>query len=597
MTRESGKPAGFLVAMWIAALALSLSSAPAIESWLVHDRALGGRPVTLRVASALVDASERLGAGAVMTAADRLVARAKPDVVWLRARRSPILAEGPPTAAPVARAPSTAAGDRGRAPLLDARASSTRILIIGASSMQLHFGAEIERALRASYRGVSVERFGKLATGLVRPDYFDWQKKTRELLDKRPRDLVIAQFGGNDAQPITARGHAPLAFASPEWDAELGRRVSALVSLVRSRGARFVMLGMPMMKNPRFSRRIEHVNGVIRASVEASGGSYLPLWELSGQGGAYSNAIELDGAAELLRQSDGVHFTRPGAIYMARKTSELLERELLLLPTDPKLALVVRREIDSRALGRPVHYLAYVPEPAARGAGDLPVLFLLHGADGSYRDWSDHAQRTLQALAVTHGLVIVTPEGGARGWYVDSALVERSDHASHIVDEVVRDVEAHLPVTDARGVAGVSAGGHGALTLALRNPGLFSAASSMSGVVDLTAAKSREALIERLGPYVGNEERWEERSARHLVREHPDLARALPMLLTVGASDLWAPANRSFAAELRALGLGEFEQYEGGHDWPTFTRQLPRHVAWHARELRAPGVSAAPPTR
>src|SRR5690606_18364255 len=146
-----------------------------------------------------------------------------------------------------------------------------------------------------------------------------------------------------------------------------------------------------------------------------SGGTYLSIWELSGKNGAYSNSIELDGKKHLLRDTDGVHFTRAGAIYMTRKTLELLERELVLLPVE-KRAIVVRREVDSKALGRRVPYLAYVPEPAARGSGDLPVLFLLHGAEGSHRDWSDHAQRTLQALAVEHNLVIVTPEGGARGW-------------------------------------------------------------------------------------------------------------------------------------------------------------------------------------
>lgn len=591
--------------MWLVAIALTLLSASAVETWLVHDRTVGDHPLTLRVVGRLLGASDALRAEALMTEVEGVFTRAKPDVAWLRAPSEPVARASEPVARasePVAPTPSADAppgeGDREeRAPLLEEGRSPTSVLIIGASSMQLHYGAELERALRASYRDVTVERFGKLSTGLVRPDYFDWPAKAKELLDKAPRDVVIAQFGGNDAQAIAVRGKAPLAFGTPEWDAELERRVSALASLVHEHGARFIMIGMPMMREPRFSKRIEHVNRVMRAGCEASGGTYLSIWELSGKDGEYSNAIELDGARHLLRDSDGVHFTRSGAIYMARKTNVLLERELMLLPVEPERAIVVRREIASQALGRKVPYLAYVPEPAARGAGDLPVLFLLHGAGGSHRDWSDHAHRQLQELAVTHDLVIVTPEGGARGWYVDTSLVEHSDYATHITREVVPDVEAHLPVTGARGIAGVSAGGHGALTLTLREPGLFAVASSMSGVVDLPAARTREALIERLGPYEGNEARWEERSARHLVRANPERARAVPVLLTVGSADRWAPENRSFAAELAAAGVRhELEEVEGGHDWPTFTRQLPRHVAFHARELRAAApVSPTPP--
>ena len=343
---------------------------------------------------------------------------------------------------------------------------------------------------------------------------------------------------------------------------------------------------------------MQHVNEVMRKSIERSGGTFISTWDLSGQNGKYSNAVRVDGALHLLRDSDGVHFTRAGAVYMARKVTERLEREVPLLPADEGRALIVRREIDSKALGRRVPYLAYVPLVAASGGGDLPALFLLHGVDGSYADWSEHAQAALKELSVRHGLVIITPEGGEGGWYVDSALVPNSNYASHVTREVVADIEANLPVTKRRGIAGVSAGGHGALTLALRSPGLFSSASSMSGVVDLPAAHTRKALVKRLGPYSENREGWEERSARHLARSRADVARDLPMLITVGRADRWAPENRAFAAELAELGVRHaFEEYEGGHDWRTFKRQLPRHVAWHAEQLAGPPVSSAPPPR
>ncbi|MBX3197936.1 MAG: DUF459 domain-containing protein [Labilithrix sp.] len=593
---ERSEPAALVVGLWLTALALTLLFAGEIRSFVVHDRALGARPVVLAAADALVETSERTRASWLAERLSSLAERAKPEVVWLREDE----AAAPPRApAPPARVdPPAPAGDAGvteRAPLLAEVGEPKRVLVIGASSVLLHFGVELERTLRTSYKSVEVTRLGKLATGLVRDDFFDWPATTTELLDKVEPHVVIAQFGGNDAQAISLARRAPLMFATPEWDEEYGRRIEALAELVQSRGARLIILGMPMMREPRFSKRIEHVNAITSARAQKSGASFISTWDLSADPrGEYTNSIRLDGASHLLRSSDGVHFTREGAVYMARKVSEQLEREVVLVPADEDRAVVVRRDIDSKALGRSVSYLAYVPQTAARDGDALPALLLLHGADGSFTDWSDHAHRALQELSSRHEMVIVTPEGGASGWYVDSPLVPNSRYASHIVEEVVADVGATMPVDDRRGIAGLSAGGHGALTLALKHPELFASASSMSGVVDLAAAASREALVERLGPYAESRERWEESSARHLVEARVDVARALPMLITVGASDRWAPENRAFAELLASRGVDHtFEEHAGGHDWPTWTEKLPRHVAWHAEQLRAGAVTPA----
>jgi hypothetical protein len=45
-------------------------------------------------------------------------------------------------------------------------------------------------------------------------------------------------------------------------------------------------------------------------------------------------------------------------------------------------------------------------------------LLLLHGANGSFADWPQHAHGELQRLAEAHGLIIVIPDGAKDGWYV-----------------------------------------------------------------------------------------------------------------------------------------------------------------------------------
>jgi S-formylglutathione hydrolase FrmB len=263
----------------------------------------------------------------------------------------------------------------------------------------------------------------------------------------------------------------------------------------------------------------------------------------------------------------------------ARRTGRVV-LELSVMPDN--LSRFQRCDLSSAALGRKVSYGAYVPESATV----LPVLFLLHGTDGTFNDWKNHAHASLQRLSNAHRIVVITPEGGREGWYLDSPLLATHRYQSHILMEVLPDVDARFRTNGRRGIAGQSAGGHGALTLALTHPQLFLSASSMSGVLDLTAASDRTALKRALGPYAANRERWELRSARHLVLRDVAAASRLPMLITTGSSDRWAPVNRAFATELTALAVPHlYREQPGGHDWRYWTSVLPEHVAFHADVL------------
>lgn len=334
---EKSRPKSFLVGLWLTALALTLLSAGSVVDAVVYDSGLGSNKAMVGLTNALARLAEITRAERLSESARGLASAVKPEIVWLRAAQA---AEQAPPAQKAASAPRpsapTASPSAGGGVVPAARATKaepTRVLIIGASSIQLHFGAEIERTLRSSYKNLVVKRFGKLATGLVRPDYFDWPKKARELVHSFKPDLVIAQFGGNDVQGISRGRQAPLSFGTPEWDEEFGARVMNLIELAQSHGARMVIMDMPMMQSPKFSKNIQHVNEIMAERARHAGSGFLSIWDLSADpSGGYTNSIELDGKKRLLRESDGVHFTRDGAIYMARKVGEWLEREQGFVP-------------------------------------------------------------------------------------------------------------------------------------------------------------------------------------------------------------------------------------------------------------------------
>jgi len=203
----------------------------------------------------------------------------------------------------------------------------TRVLIVGASSIQEGLGTELERQLEG-YQGVTVMRFGQYSSGLARPDYFDWSAKVAELTASFKPDLVIAQFGENDCQGMgTLQGTALAKFGTDTWDTEYGKRVSALVKLMEEGGSHAVMIGIPIMRSKSFSQQVSRLNDVTKRATEAAGGIFLSTWNLTvDKNGKYMSSVEFEGKTRMIRAGDGIHLSNHGANYVATKLCDRLEQ-------------------------------------------------------------------------------------------------------------------------------------------------------------------------------------------------------------------------------------------------------------------------------
>jgi enterochelin esterase-like enzyme len=144
----------------------------------------------------------------------------------------------------------------------------------------------------------------------------------------------------------------------------------------------------------------------------------------------------------------------------------------------------------------------------------------------------------------------------------------------YVVDDVVPWVDAHLPAAadrDARSIAGLSAGGYGAVDIGLRHPALFGTLESWSGYFrpfrDGSLAHADAAALAAHDPSL-------------LVRaEAPRLRRlGTRFFLSSGTTHdrVSAGAARAFAGELTALGLAHrLFLIPGGHQGKVWRRQLP----------------------
>lgn len=169
----------------------------------------------------------------------------------------------------------------------------------------------------------------EIATGLSRPDHFDWPTTLAgDAAALRP-EVAIVMFGGNDAQGIVGPDGQVFAHVdSPGWRAEYGRRVAAVMDSLHARDRIILWVGQPPMRDAGFDQRIAVINEVV--AHEAKSRRWVTFVDtrevLGGPDGHYVD--RLPGIDEDLRQSDGVHLSRAGADLLARHLLDRITEEL-----------------------------------------------------------------------------------------------------------------------------------------------------------------------------------------------------------------------------------------------------------------------------
>lgn len=232
----------------------------------------------------------------------------------------------------------------------------------------------------------------------------------------------------------------------------------------------------------------------------------------------------------------------------------------------------------SAALSREMPYRVIIPARIAANQ-KFPVLYLLHGGGGGFRDWSNYSD---VAQYAERGLILVMPEAN-NSYYTNSADRPQDRYEDYIVHDLIADVEGRFPAAADRahrGIAGISMGGFGAVVLALKHPDLFVFAGGLSSALDVP---SRPFSIKRVGQYRQHSSifgPWGSESRRAsdpfvLVRS-AGLAQAPYLFLTCGDLEGLLPANRRFAALLQQRHFAyEFHATRGGHDWNQWNRNVP----------------------
>jgi hypothetical protein len=171
---------------------------------------------------------------------------------------------------------------------------------------------------------------GRVATGLERPDVFNWFSYIPKRMRELEPNVVVLCFGGNDdhgymtglAEGVTVDG-----FDTPAWRREYGRRVGGLMDTIARNGAFTVWIGLPITRDEAQTRRFDAINAVVAAQARKrpKTATYVDTYTTfaSDTGGYTEYLSQPDGSLIKVRAPDGVHFERQGGDMIAR---ELLRR-------------------------------------------------------------------------------------------------------------------------------------------------------------------------------------------------------------------------------------------------------------------------------
>lgn len=306
----------------------------------------------------------------------------------------------------------------------------------------------------------------------------------------------------------------------------------------------------------------------------------------------------------------------------------------------PTHGTVVTDTVWSQALGTTKALVVYLP-PSYRTSGSqrYPAAYYLHGAEGSETDWTARGglAQVMDSLVAAGmpEMIVAMPDGDAYSYYTTynvlltaagcrELMLPGGGSAAHdcvawphyddyIAYDIVRYVDSTYRTVasrDHRGIAGLSMGGYGAITLALQYPGTFAAAASHSGVLwplerapfgpgQLTRTPRDSAAFAAIRARTASQFRvvFGADSASWLARDPATLAvrlhragKPVPALyVDAGAGDVYTPESRAFRDAVTAAGIAiSYHEWPGAHTWTYWRAHVGESLRWLAGRIATP---------
>lgn len=248
--------------------------------------------------------------------------------------------------------------------------------------------------------------------------------------------------------------------------------------------------------------------------------------------------------------------------------------------------VIEQRSIKSTIMNKEVKYTIYLPADYESSERTYPVVYLLHGYTDDNTGWLQFGEINRYAdKAIADGtippMIIVMPNGDS-SWYINS-FDGKEKYEDFFVKEFIPSIEKTYRIKAEkryRGIAGLSMGGYGTLTYALKYPDLFAAAAPLSAGVftDDEMLKFDDKTWENVfGQLYGHNlkgkdrlnKAWYENSILKIAETKPaDSLKKVRLYIDCGDDDFLIKGNCMLHLVLKEKEVPhEFRVRDGVHDW------------------------------
>ncbi|WP_110456193.1 S-formylglutathione hydrolase [Shewanella algidipiscicola] len=259
---------------------------------------------------------------------------------------------------------------------------------------------------------------------------------------------------------------------------------------------------------------------------------------------------------------------------------------------------------QSSSLNCAMRFAIYLPPQASEQK--VPVLYWLSGLTCTDENFMQKAGA--MRMAAELGVAIVAPDTSPRGvgvadapdgsydlglgagFYLNATQAPWKSHYQmydYVVNELPELIEQHFPVNTKRAIAGHSMGGHGALTIGLRNPERYQSISAFSPIVNpINCPWGQKAFEHYLGK---NRDEWLQYDACELLK---NTTAKLPILVDQGTSDSFLdeqlkPQALIDVASAKQYPLTLHMQAGYDHSYYFIASFIEAHLKFHFKHLTA----------
>jgi len=178
----------------------------------------------------------------------------------------------------------------------------------------------------------------KVSSGLARPDFYDWPAELERALPEVQPDIVVATFGGNDSQGLSAfQDELEFVIGDPldneaEWSAEYTKRAGDVMDLLLEDDRTVIWVGIPNDDNPEVTAKLAIQDRAAKAAAaERPDVIFIDTWaRFSGRDGNWAEFVidPRDGEGKDVRADDGFHLNTNGAEILALDIAVVIQDDL-----------------------------------------------------------------------------------------------------------------------------------------------------------------------------------------------------------------------------------------------------------------------------